>query len=70
MLYLVMPIIGGVVTVYLMTQLDVHALTLGLIWLAVGVIVLGIVTRGFRRQPPEIEYVEADDDEMKKSLVH
>jgi amino acid transporter len=69
-LYLVMPIIGGIVTLYLMTQLDVHALTLGLIWLAVGVIVLAVVTRGFRRQPPEIEYVEADDDEMKKSLVH
>ncbi|WP_349903339.1 APC family permease [Parafrigoribacterium humi] len=69
-LYLVMPIIGGIVTLYLMTQLDVHALTLGLIWLGVGVIVLAVVTRGFRRQPPEIEYVEAADDEMKKSLVH
>ena len=42
----------------------------GLIWLAVGVIVLAIVTRGFRRQPPEIDYVEADDDEITKSLVH
>jgi predicted membrane channel-forming protein YqfA (hemolysin III family) len=70
MLYLVVPILGAIVTVYLMTRLDVHAVTLGLSWLAVGVIVLAIVTRGFRRQPPEIEYVEADDDEIEKTLVH
>lgn len=69
-LYLVMPILGGIVTIYLLTQLDIHAIVLGLSWLVIGVIVLGVVTRGFRRQPPEIEYVEADDDEIEKALTH
>jgi putrescine importer len=69
-LYLIMPILGAIVTVYLLTKLDSHAIVLGLSWLAIGIIVLGIVTRGFRRQPPEIEYVEADDDEIQETLVH
>jgi len=42
------------VIAYLLTQLDIHAITLGASWLAIGVVVLGITTRGFRRQPPEL----------------
>jgi amino acid transporter len=63
-LYLVVPIIGACVTLYLLFQLDSHAIVLGLSWLGVGVIVLAILTRGFRRQPPEIDYAEADNDQV------
>ena len=58
--YLVLPAIGGLITAYLLTRLDVNAIILGLSWLALGIIVLAIVTRGFRRLPPEIAQDEAD----------
>ena len=58
---LVVPIIGAAVTLYLLTRLDVHAIVLGLSWLAVGVIVLALVTRGFRQLPPEVTYSDAED---------
>lgn len=60
-LYVVIPLIGAGVTIYLMTQLDGKAITVGLCWLALGVIVLAAVTRGFRRQPPELVFEEAGD---------
>lgn len=60
--YLVIPAIGGIVTLYLMSRLDSNAVTLGLIWLGVGVVILGIVTRGFKKLPPEIEFTEAEKE--------
>jgi amino acid transporter len=57
--YVVMPIIGAVVCAYLLTALDSNALTLGLSWLAVGVVVLAIITRGFTRRPPAIQADES-----------
>jgi len=60
-MYLVVPAIGGIVTLYLMAQLDSNAITLGLIWLAIGVVILGIITRGFKKMPPEIEFAEVDE---------
>lgn len=52
--YVVFPLIGVVVIAYLLTQLDIHAITLGSIWLGIGAIILAVVTRGFRKQPPEV----------------
>ncbi|GGA64064.1 amino acid permease [Pseudoclavibacter endophyticus] len=60
LLYLVCPTVGVAVIAFLLTQLDMHAITLGSIWLAVGVVILAIVTRGFRRQPPELPVEEAE----------
>ncbi|KAB1645071.1 APC family permease [Gulosibacter chungangensis] len=54
LLYLVAPIIGMIVIAYLLLQLDIHAITLGSIWLGVGIIVLAITTRGFTKQPTEL----------------
>ena len=68
-LYVVLPVIGGAITLYLLTRLDLNAIVLGLSWLVLGVIVLAIVTRGFKRLPPEMEYGEdaqAEDD----AVVH
>ncbi|MBN9613359.1 MAG: APC family permease [Actinobacteria bacterium] len=54
LLYVVAPIIGVVVIAYLLTQLDIHAITLGSSWLVIGIVVLAFTTRGFRKQPPEL----------------
>ena len=59
-IYVVFPAIGMLVVGYLLTQLDSHAILLGSCWLAVGVVILAIVTRGFRRQPPELAVAEAE----------
>ncbi len=64
-LYLFLPIVGAIVTVYLLTKLDINAIVLGFSWLAVGIVVLALVTKGFRRLPPEMEYVEVNDEEMQ-----
>jgi hypothetical protein len=62
-LHLIFPVIGALVTGYLLTRLDAHAIVLGLSWLGLGVVVLAIVTKGFRRLPPELTYEQAERDE-------
>ncbi|WP_178946177.1 APC family permease [Kocuria sp. TGY1127_2] len=52
--YVLLPIIGAVISIFLITQLDVHALTVGIIWFCLGVVVLGFITRGFRQAPPDM----------------
>lgn len=59
-LYLVAPAVGMIVIAVLLAQLDVNAITLGSIWIGIGVIVLAITTRGFKRQPPEIAVDSAE----------
>ncbi|MEW2484104.1 APC family permease [Mycobacterium sp. NPDC049093] len=60
LLYVVAPAIGAVITSYLLLQLDTRAIVLGLCWLAVGIVVLGVTSRGFRTLPPEIAVDEAE----------
>lgn len=62
--FVVAPAIGVLVIVALLVQLDLNAITLGSIWLVVGVIILGITTRGFKRQPPEIAVEEVEEVEQ------
>jgi amino acid transporter len=57
--YLLFPLAGMVATLWLMVSLDHLAIILGLSWLALGVIYLGWLTGGFRRQPPELSFEEA-----------
>ena len=52
--YLVAPTIGVLVIFYLLLQLDINAITLGSCWILVGATILGVTTRGFRVQPPEL----------------
>jgi amino acid transporter len=61
LIYVVIPAIGAVITGYLLTKLDSNAIVLGLSWLAVGIVVLAFVTKGFRTLPPELTY-EKDED--------
>ncbi|WP_421552747.1 APC family permease [Pseudomonas yamanorum] len=58
-LFLVFPIIGLVADLWLMVSLDHLAIYLGLSWLAIGLVYLGFLTRGFSQQPPEMDFQEA-----------
>jgi len=51
---LLLPLIGAAVCVYLLFQLDRHAIILGLTWAALGLCVLLYLTRGFTTAPPEL----------------
>ncbi|MEQ5836690.1 APC family permease [Marinobacter sp. NFXS9] len=57
---IVVPAIGAVVNLWLMTKLDIHAVVLGLVWLAIGLVHLAYLTRFFSRQPPEVDFSEDD----------
>jgi amino acid transporter len=54
----VAPIIGAGFDIWLLTQLDGTAHLFGLVWLGIGIIYLIFLTRGFRRQPPEVDFSE------------
>ncbi len=60
LLYVVAPAIGAIITSYLLLQLDSRAIVLGLCWLGLGILVLGVTSRGFRTLPPEIAVDEAE----------
>lgn len=55
---LVLPLIGFALTVWLWTSLSVQTFIVGLSWLAIGVVLLAIVTRGFRRPTPMLDLKE------------
>ena len=54
----VLPLIGFGLTVWLWTSLSAETFIVGLSWLAVGVVLLAIVTRGFRRPTPMLDLKE------------
>ncbi|MFI5609627.1 APC family permease [Amycolatopsis sp. NPDC051903] len=56
--WLVAPVIGAVVDLWLLVNLDGLALTFGLVWLGIGIAYLVVLTRGFRRPPPEMTFEE------------
>ncbi|MEU0737929.1 APC family permease [Streptomyces sp. NPDC006134] len=58
--YVVAPAIGAAVDLYLLYNLDGKALTLGLIWLVLGVVYLAWLTRLFRLPPPELSFTDAE----------
>lgn len=58
-LFLIFPFIGLLADIWLMVSLDHLAVYLGLSWLAIGVVYLAVLTGGFRRQPPEMDFQEA-----------
>jgi putrescine importer len=57
-LYVVVPLIGALVDVYLLTKLESTALVLGASWLTIGVVYLLVLTRGLRIPPPEMDLQE------------
>ena len=62
--WVVAPVIGVVVVLMLLVQLDINAITLGTSWLVIGVIILAVLTRGFRTNPPEAVEQVAEKSEV------
>ncbi|MEC3973854.1 APC family permease [Amycolatopsis sp. H20-H5] len=54
--WVVAPAIGALVDLWLLVNLDGIALIFGLSWLALGVLYLCVLTRLFRRPPPEMTF--------------
>ncbi|WP_020499839.1 APC family permease [Sciscionella marina] len=52
--FLVLPLAGAAVSVYLLSQLGATALKIGVVWLVIGLIYLAFLTKGFRRPTPEM----------------
>lgn len=50
-----LPTLGAIVIIGLLTQLDANALIIGASWLVVGILILASLTGGFRRQPPHVD---------------
>lgn len=56
LLYLMMPLVGFALTIWLWTSLSQTSLTIGLVWLAGGIAFLAIRTKGFRTKPPKLTF--------------
>ena len=61
MSWVVQPLIGLGVIIWILTHLDWKALTLGAIWVTIGFIWLLVLTRAFRVQPPEMDFSEEEE---------
>jgi amino acid transporter len=55
---LIVPVLAAIADLYLLASLDSAAKILGLVWLCLGLIYLTVLTRFFRRQPPEMDFAE------------
>ncbi len=61
LLYLVLPFIGAGLDLFLFINLDKNALILGAVWTTIGFVYLLFLTKGFKKQPPEIDMDSADE---------
>jgi len=57
--YLVLPIIGVILCIWLWTSLSGITFVVGLSWAALGLLWLVIVTKGFRRRVPTMDLRES-----------
>lgn len=62
--HIVLPALGAVVSVFLITQLGATAVVLGLSWLVLGVVYLAVLTLGFKEPVPELAMNEPTQGEM------
>lgn len=53
--YLALPIMGTIIVLFLLINLNIMALSVGGGWLALGIIYLAFRTKGFKENPPEME---------------
>nr|WP_253259895.1 APC family permease [Subtercola boreus] len=60
--YGIVPLVGFGLTVWLWTSLTQTTFIVGLSWMAVGIVYLAVLTRGFRRQPPALSFTDVVDD--------
>ena len=58
--FVVLPTVGAIIDLYLLWNLSGTAKVLGGSWLVLGIVYLAVLTRGFRRPPPEIDGLAAE----------
>lgn len=56
----IIPLIGAILNVLLLMSLDPMAKKYGLAWAALGLIYLLFLTKGFKKQPPELKFEEVE----------
>lgn len=56
--WIVQPLIGLIVIIWLLTHLDSKALILGIVWVIIGFVWLLYLTKGLREPPPEMDFGE------------
>ncbi|WP_018665294.1 APC family permease [Heyndrickxia acidiproducens] len=75
LLYLLVPLIGACLDFGLFLNLDKNAKILGCIWAAIGLIYLAFLTKGFKTEPPELDFestekpVELPLSNIKKNTI-
>ncbi|OIK10442.1 Putrescine importer PuuP [Bacillus sp. MUM 116] len=63
-LYLIVPLIGAIVSIKLWSDLDSKSMTLGGIWTVVGIAYLAYKTKLFRVQPPQLDFTEDSSNDL------
>lgn len=53
--YLLLPLIGFLIIIYVWISMDKLAQIIGTSWLVIGIVYLSIKTKGFRKLPPQLE---------------
>jgi putrescine importer len=61
-LYLILPLIGAIISIKLWSGLDGHSMMLGGIWVAVGFVYLAYKTKMFRVKPPQIDFDDSSNE--------
>lgn len=65
---MLVPLIGAMVNLWLMSKLDINAFILGLIWLSIGLAQLAYLTRFFRQEPPEVAFDDSEPESAPASV--
>jgi len=63
LLYLLFPLLGAVFDFWLLVNLDKDALRLGVAWAVIGFVYLLVLTRMFKKQPPELSVDSFENSE-------
>ncbi|MEK4028074.1 APC family permease [Pseudobacillus sp. FSL P4-0506] len=60
LLYMLIPLMGAGTTALFWTKLDIHSMTLGSVWLLIGLGYLLHLTKMFKQRPPELHFEETE----------
>ncbi|OIK16220.1 hypothetical protein BIV60_05440 [Bacillus sp. MUM 116] len=60
--YLIFPLIGAGFIIWLWSYLDIHALILGISWMAIGFVYLLFLTKFFRQRLRKLHFDDSNDD--------
>jgi len=62
--WILQPLVGLAVIVWLLLNLDAKALTAGAVWIVLGFLWMLYITRMFRREPPEMDQSVMEDERL------